>query len=186
MNSLASFNAVIRRGDFLVLDTETTGLERGEICQIALIDAQGEALLHTLVKPVGRIPSDATRIHGITNADVADAPNWGAVSAQLEPLIRGRDVVVYNAVFDRRMMQQSSEAAKLPRVEWKSLARFWCAMDAFAEAFGDWNARRASYRWQKLTTAAAYYHLPVVGAHSALGDCRMTLAVVKRMAEASA
>ncbi len=173
---------MIRRGDFLVLDTETTGLERAEICQVGLIDAQGNILLDTLVKPVGRIPPDATRIHGITNADVADAPGWAAVSAQLEPLLRERDVIIYNAVYDRKVLRQSAEAAHLPQVAWEAVVRFWCAMEAFAEVYGARSGRRTMYRWQKLTTAAQYFDLPIVDAHSALGDCRMTLAIAQKMA----
>lgn len=180
--SLEAFKAMIRRGNYLVLDTETTGLERGEIVQIAVIDAAGSVLLDTLIKPINPIPGDASRIHHIYDDDVADAPSWALISPQLEKLLTGRDVVIYNAVYDRKMMHQSAEAAGLPKTDWKSLARFWCAMETFAELYGDWNEYRQSYRWQKLTTAASYYRLPVVDAHSALGDCLMTLAVVKRMA----
>jgi DNA polymerase-3 subunit epsilon len=180
--SLEAFKAMIRRGDFVVLDTETTGLDNGEICQIAVIDARGVVLLDTLVKPVGRIPADATRIHGITDSHVANAPSWAEVSAQLEKLLTGRDVVIYNATYDRKMMHKSAEAAKLPKTDWKQLARFWCAMEAFAEVYGDWNDYRGNYRWQKLTTAASYYHVPTNNAHSALGDCKMTLAVCRHMA----
>lgn len=180
--SLEAFKRMIQRGNYVVLDTETTGLERGEIVQIAVIDPTGNVLLDTLVKPVGRIPADAYAIHGISDADVASAPSWANVSAMLQQILTGKDVVIYNAVYDRKMMHQSAEAAGLPKVDWKQFARFWCAMEAFAEVFGDYNSYRQSYRWQKLTTAAAYYDLPTLNAHSALGDCLMTLAVCKRMA----
>jgi len=180
-NSLQAFKNMIQQGNYVVLDTETTGLERGEIVQIAVIDASGAVLLDTLVKPVNPIPPDASRIHGLYAYHVADAPTWESISAQLVPLLSGRDVVIYNAVYDRKMMHQSAEAAGLPKVDWKTLATFWCAMEAFAETYGDWNEYRGNYRWQKLVTAARYYRLPVVDAHSALGDCQMTLQVIKAM-----
>lgn len=183
-DNLQAFKAMIQRDEFVVLDTETTGLERGEIVQIAVIDAAGVTLLDTLVRPVNRIPSDAMRIHGITNAMVQDAPTWAAISEQLQTLLKGREIVVYNAVYDRKMMHQSAEAAGLPKVDWKALATFYCAMEAFAEVYGDWNDYRRSYRWQKLATAARYYRIPVTDEHSALGDCRMTLQVVKAMCRA--
>lgn len=180
---LESFKAMIRRGNYLVLDTETTGLERGEIVQIAVIDSTGNVLLETLVQPRGKIPADATRIHGIDSLTVAEAPSWALISPKLEKLLAGRDVVIYNAVYDRKMMHQSAEAAGLPKVDWKNVARFWCAMEAFAEVFGDWNDYRQSYRWKKLSDAAQYYQIADVGpAHSALGDCLTTLFVVRRMA----
>lgn len=181
--SLAAFKAMIQRGNYVILDTETTGLERGEIVQIAIIDASGNVLLDSLVKPVGKIPPEASRIHRLYPDDVAAAPTWAQISPQVEKLLTGRDVVIYNAVYDRKMMHQSAEAAGLPRVDWKVLSRFWCAMEAFAEVYGDWNEYRGNYRWQKLTAAASYYELPILDAHTALGDCLMTLAVVKKMAE---
>lgn len=180
---LEAFKAMIRRGNYLVLDTETTGLERGEIVQVAVIDATGSVLLDTLVQPRGKIPADATRIHGIDSLTVAEAPSWALISPQLQELLAGHDVVIYNAVYDRKMMHQSAEAAGLPKVDWKSFTRFWCAMEAFAEVFGDWNDYRQSYRWKKLSDAAQYYQIADVGpAHSALGDCLTTLFVVRRMA----
>ncbi len=42
---------------------------------------------------------------------------------------------------------------------------------------------RGGYRWHKLVDAARHYRIPVVDAHSALGDAKLTLAVVKAMAE---
>ena len=92
-----------------------------------------------------------------------------------------RDVIVYNATYDRRMLHQSTERAGLPKVPWKSFSEWWCAMEAFAEIYGEWNDYHGNYRWQKLTTAAHYYTISSNGAHDALADCRMTLAVVKAM-----
>lgn len=180
--SLDAFKALIRRGEFVILDTETTGLNEGEICQIALINARGEVLLDTLVKPTQPIPADATRIHGITNDDVAAAPDFRQLRPALVKLLTGRDVVVYNATYDRKMLHKSAEAAGLPHEDYKAYSRWWCAMEAFAEVYGDWNSYRQSYRWKKLVEAAAYYKLPVQDAHSALGDCRMTLQVVRHIA----
>lgn len=168
----------------LILDTETTGLHDGEICQIAVINCNGETLLNTLVKPVNGIPEGATAIHGITNEMVAAAPRWSEVVPQLMSFINGSDLVVYNALYDRRMFHQSDEAANLPRAEWRSIARWHCAMEKYAEYWGDWNDYHQSYRWQKLTDACWQQRIPDpdAPAHSALGDCLRTLALLKAMA----
>lgn len=180
---LSSFKAMIRTEDFLVLDTETTGLDqRAEICQLAVIDYNGTTLMDTLLKPVRPIPADASRIHGIYDSDVANAPTWPQVVEDLKRIVAGRNLVIYNAKYDRSMMHRSSEAWNMPKFEWKAHANFWCAMDAFSEIYGEWNDYYQSYRWQKLTVAASYYSFPVINAHSALGDCLMTLGVVMSMA----
>jgi DNA polymerase-3 subunit epsilon len=168
----------------LILDTETTGLHDGEIVQIALINSRGAVMLDTLVKPVMPIPPGATAIHGITDAMVADAPGWGEVSELLKSIIAGREVVIYNAGYDRKMMHQSAEKAGTPKIDWKELANFHCAMERYAEFWGDWNSYHQSYRWQKLTDACDQQGIPEpeAPAHSALGDCLRTLALIQVMA----
>ena len=65
--------------DYVVLDTETTGLdEDAEIVEIAIVDSTGKVLLDTLVKPSKPLPvyCEASEIHGITNEMLVNAPNW--------------------------------------------------------------------------------------------------------------
>lgn len=177
-----TFEDVIRRGNFVVLDTETTGLgSMGEICQIAIVAANGETLLSRFVKPVRGIPSDAWRIHGITEAQVESAPPWGLIRPLVINWIKGHDVVIYNAVYDRKMMHQSDDAVGLPRFEYKEIAQFYCAMEWYAEIHGEWNDYHQSYRWQRLTDAMRQNDLPISDAHNALGDCLMTLALIKHL-----
>lgn len=181
--SLKSFEHMLKSSaGYVVLDTETTGLNDGEICQIAVVSSEGETLLDTLVFPTMGIPAAATRVHGITEEMVKDAPGWADIYPKLLPILTGRNVVVWNAVYDRKMMHRSAEYARLPKTDWKQISTWWCAMEAFAELYGDWNNYHQNYRWQKLSTACAYYRLPIANAHSALGDVQMTLAVCRRMA----
>jgi DNA polymerase III subunit epsilon len=185
MTELQSLIQIIRSGDFLVLDTETTGLgSDAEICQIAIIDAQGNVLLDTLVKPVQPIPQTATAIHGITNEMVASA---GIFPADLVcSLIADKHVIIYNAGYDVPLMYQSVEALGISGdaiIDWDVMANFHCAMKAFAPIAGDWNSYRKSYRWKSLAAACSFYGIPVPeDAHSALADCLSTLAVCKAMA----
>jgi DNA polymerase III epsilon subunit-like protein len=182
MNStLNDFRAMVRGNKYVILDTETTGLQTGEVCQIAIVDAQGKTLVDTLVKPIERIPASATAIHGITNTMVTAAPTWKDVSPLIKDIVSGQHVIAYNAVFDRKMMHKSAEAAGIPKTDWKSFSTWWCAMVAFSEIFGQ-RGGRSGFRWQSLATAARYYHVPVEAQHTALADCQTTLAVVRAMA----
>ncbi len=178
----------------LFLDTETTGLHAGaEIVEITLIDSLGAPVLDTLVRPERPIPPALTRIHGIDNPMVADAPRWPEIHEQLLDVIEGRPVVVYNAEFDLRMLTLVARQHTLP---WPDVVRrsgSWtrlendtvthCAMREYARFRGEWDDRRGDWRWQKLGNAARQLGIEVIGAHRALADCRTTLAVVRAMAE---
>src|SRR5688572_29960828 len=115
MSYLDDFRKALTGKEFLVLDTETTGLYDGEIVQIAIIDSDANVLLDTLVKPVKPIPADATAIHGITDEMCKDAPVWAQITGHIESIISGKLLVVYNATFDRGMMHKSQERHNLPK-----------------------------------------------------------------------
>ena len=175
----------VKSGKYLILDVETTGLKssdhRPEICQIAIIDQDGNALMYTTVKPKGNIQESASRVHGITNERVKDAPTLPELLPRLISILKDQNVLVYNAKFDREQLYLSVEAWGLPRVAWGELARWFCVMEAFAPIYGEWQPRYGSYKWQKLSTAATHYGLTAYPAHDALGDTQATLSVVKEM-----
>lgn len=178
---------MIKAGGYLVLDTETTGLDgRAEICQIAIVDSRGKTLLDTLVKPSSHIPESASRIHGITDMDVKSAPTWYDIQGEVLGIIKDKAVIVYNADFDKRMLMQSSKAVKSALVPewilWDECAYWLCAMKAFAFIYGDYNNYHGNYKWQPLAVAASYYGIEQRKAHTALDDCLTTLAVVQAMA----
>jgi DNA polymerase-3 subunit epsilon len=184
MSHLQNFRNALAGKDFLVLDTETTGLYEGEIVQIAIINSAGETLLNTLVKPVYSIPAEATDIHKITDDMCDNSPTWIDLAPKIKQLLEGKLLVVYNAVYDRKMMHQTAERHGLPKVEWKEICEWHCAMEAFAEFYGDYNRYRGSYRWQKLVIAARHCGVAYEDAHNALVDCQMALGVTKHMLKA--
>lgn len=171
----------------ITLDTETTGLDGGaEVVEISMIDAHGQILLDTLVKPSKPIPEEATNIHGITNDMVASAPSWADIHDDVVGIMAGRTVVVYNAAFDTRLMVQSAQtvlsADKIQELE-GAMSGVVCAMLKYAEFYGDWNEQRGNYRWQRLEAAARQQGVTVDGtAHRALCDVKTTLGVVRSVA----
>ncbi len=157
--------------DWVVLDTETTGLgENDEIVQIAIIDHEGKELLNSYVKPVRKsIPRDATAIHGIKIKDVENAPTMADLLPRIKKICSGKTIVTYNAAFDSRLLQQSIAKRKLYG---SFRASFECAMINFATYKGE-PGRNGEYKWQKLEG----------GDHTAIGDCRATYALLKSIAD---
>ena len=89
--------------EYVVFDTEATYrvAHYAEIIEIAAIRyASGKEVdrFETLVKPKRRIPKDATKINGITNADVEDAPMWEDVQDKFFEFIGDLPLVGHNVL----------------------------------------------------------------------------------------
>jgi DNA polymerase-3 subunit epsilon len=172
-DSIAWAKSVLEQPErYVILDTETTGVTSfDEVIQIGVIDPLGTVLLDHLVKPARKkqISSEAMAIHRITMAMLANKPLYSQIAGMLESVVRGRTVITYNAEFDRRLLMQSAEFAGgfVPPEPWE------CAMLQYSQFVGDWDTYRNAYRWQKLWG----------GDHTAVGDCRATLARITEMAE---
>ena len=180
MSYLEEFCEALRGQKFLVLDTETTGLQEGEICEIAIINSEWETLLNTRVKTKLPIPKEATAIHGINDALVNDCLQWPEIQEIVLGLTKSQNVIVYNAVYDRRMMHQSDRLWGLMPAAYKEQSSYFCCMEAYAEFYGAWNSFRGSYTWQSLAKAFKLVtRQEHEGAHSALKDCHATLAVTR-------
>lgn len=169
--------------NFYVLDTETTGLgERDEIIQIGIVDADGNAVLDQLIKPSIPIPPGAARVHGITDDDVINSPIFSSLYIKLSSLLAGETVIAYNMDFDWRMLQQTVARYRLPDIR---IGKRDCAMKQYAKYKGKRSGQGRGYVWHKLTSALAQESIAVEDAHNALGDARMTLELVRKMASSS-
>jgi len=158
--------------DWVILDTETTGLAyNDEIVQVAILGHDGETLMDTLVRPTQPISPESTALHGITDADVMGAPLFPEVFAHIQEVVAGKTVVIYNAAFDLRLIRQS-----LAKYQGSNIGieeeQAECAMLWYSAWVGE-SWPQGGYKWQKL----------VGGDHTALGDCRATYRVIERMAE---
>lgn len=90
---------------YAVIDLETTGFSpiNDRVVEMACVLIHDRAIAgtwSTLVNPRIPIPSYATRVHGITDADVAHAPSFMRAQLQLFNLCLGAIVVAHNAKFD--------------------------------------------------------------------------------------
>ncbi|QIR86827.1 3'-5' exonuclease [Paracoccus sp. AK26] len=98
----------------VVFDTETTGLDiaSDRIVQIAgLRLARGRLTgerFETLVNPGRPIPSGSTKIHGITDEMVADAPDMTTALAAFHHFVEDAVLVAHNAPFDMGMLRRAS------------------------------------------------------------------------------
>ena len=165
---------------FYVLDTETTGLgKHDEIVQIGIVDKKGDMAMDELIKPTISIPPGASKVHGIYDRHVENAPYFKDIYAELSKLLAGQLVIAYNMKFDRRMIQQSGANYRLPEIP----MNWGCVMIQYAQYRGQRRKGWRGYKWHRLGNAVDQEGLKVKDAHSALGDALMTLALIQKMAE---
>lgn len=165
--------------NFYVIDTETSGIGKSdEVVQIGVIDKHGDVILDTLLKPTKPLSQKVISIHGITNEQLATAPQLADLYTTLSIKLAGIPLIAYNMDFDWRLLQQTFAIHKLPI--FRSGKRH-CAMKSYAKYCGV--RSKYGYKWHKLSMAASYENIQVKDAHTALGDVRMTLALLQKIAE---
>ncbi|HQT40419.1 MAG TPA: DNA polymerase III subunit epsilon, partial [Acidocella sp.] len=91
----------------VLFDTETTGLDplTGdrviEIAAIELInDLPTENQFHALIDPERDIPTESTRVHGITNFHVEGKPKFADIADKMLEFFGDSKLVAHNAPFD--------------------------------------------------------------------------------------
>lgn len=174
-------SSLIMEENYIVIDTETTGLNAAEdeLLQVSIIDNEGAVLFDSYIKPTQHTEwAEAERINHISPDMVADSPTIEEVISEINDILKRYDKIVgYNVRFDADFLKHNG-------AEFLNTAEYADAMKMFAPIYGEWNDQRGSYKWQKLTTAAGYYGYNWSvheEAHNSLGDCYATLFVYNKI-----
>ncbi|OGC09318.1 hypothetical protein A3F86_00500 [candidate division WOR-1 bacterium RIFCSPLOWO2_12_FULL_45_9] len=155
--------------DYVILDLETTGLEPTihEITEIGAIKTKGTEitdLYSTLIKPKEKITPEITRLTGIDNDMVADAPSLETSLPKFLDYIGDAVLIAHNADFDVAFLKAQIKrfnnqqeltnavlcSVKLSRLLLPGLANY------------------------KLHTVAAHLGFKVEKRHRAIGDVELT------------
>jgi CBS domain-containing protein len=166
-----------------VIDTETTGLE---VASARVIEVGGVWIEHgrldetklfeRLVDPGTPIPPQSSAIHGIFDRDMAGAPPFAEVAAELAGWIGGAVVLGYAVGFDLEVLKREHERAGLrwqpPRaLDLRDLVRL------LDPALPD----------HSIETLASWLGIELRDRHRALGDARaaaqLFLALIPRLGE---
>jgi DNA polymerase III epsilon subunit-like protein len=85
---------------FWVIDVEGNGASPPEIIELAMVEVAKLSITgnqrHWLIKPAQSITSGASRIHGLTDADVVNAPQMDDIADAILPWIEDTPIVGHN------------------------------------------------------------------------------------------
>jgi DNA polymerase-3 subunit epsilon len=92
---------------YIILDTETTGLEvlQGhriiEIGAVLINDRKkSKEHFHTYLNPSRLIDEEASKVHGIMNEDLLNKPSFDEIAEEFLEFVDGSTLVIHNAAFD--------------------------------------------------------------------------------------
>ncbi len=153
----------------VVLDSETTGLDTTsdrmiELAAVRIADGQiTDDVFEKFVKPDIPIPPRSTEIHSITDADVADAAEFGSVMADFANWAEHDVVIGYSIGFDLAIMSAEHQRGEIhwtpPRtIDVRHLIKI-CAPNLPQDS---------------LEVAAEWLGVHITGRHRALGDAQAT------------
>jgi DNA polymerase-3 subunit epsilon len=162
------------------IETDSANPAVARIVQIAIIRLHPDGTRDsyaTLVNPGVPIPADATAIHGITNEMVKDAPTWAQLAPKLIRAFQGADVLGYNAArFDLEVLRH-----EFTRVGVNLATPDGEPPQRVIDPYVIWQKKQ-----QRRLADAVQHFLGVehTGAHDALADIEITLAVFEAQLQA--
>ena len=108
---------------YVVLDTETTGLEVRQghrIIEVGCIEVNGrnvtETYFHEYVNPEREVDEGAFQVHGISNDMLADKPKFAQIAKSFVDFIRGSTLIIHNASFDIGFLDAELERLDMGKV----------------------------------------------------------------------
>lgn len=158
-------------------DLETTGINvaKDRIVEISILkvfpDGREEEYTQR-INPTVPIPAETTAVHGITDADVADAPTFAQKASEIHNLIKDSDLAGFNSNrFDIPLL-----AEELLR----------CDIDFDMKNRNAIDVQNIFHKMEQRTLVAAYKFYcdkDLTNAHSAAADTKATYEVLKSQLE---
>ena len=160
--------------DWVLVDIETTGGKPGrdEIIEIAVQRFhQGEWVQswQQLIRPHRTIPPWITRLTGISNAMVAEAPFFEDIAEDLAALLADKVFVAHNARFDYGFIKHQF---KQVGIDWR--ATTLCTVKLSRQLFPE-------HKRHGLDQLVTRYQLPQVDRHRAMGDVELVAAFLAQL-----
>ncbi len=167
--------------DYVVFDLETTGVSvyKDDIIEISALKVRGGEVIDTfstLVNPDRPIPYGATRVNGITDDMVADAPYLKDVLGDFLTFIGDYVLVGHNIQsFDLNFIYDAAHDLYGTYVENDYIDTLYMARKCLPKL-----------SHHKLVDLAEYFHISSEGAHRALNDCFMNQKCYEEMGKMQA
>lgn len=165
--------------DYTVFDVETANNQRDSICSIGIIRYENKQVVYEkeiLINPEVEFNYYNTRIHGIKESDVIDAPKFPKVWDKIAKYFDGTILVAHNAKsMDLCALYRTLDRYGLPMVD----NDYICTLELAKEIF----KYDDSVDCYKLNVLSKMYDVDLLHHHDALDDTRACFEILKRFEE---
>lgn len=127
--------------DWVAIDFETANETRGSACAVGVALFKHRQCVgggRSLINPQTHFNPYNTMVHGLDVDDVASAPTFPEVWAELSPLLEGQTVVAHNLSFDLGVLRSTASRYDLPGVAFNAFCTYRMAKAAWPglESYG--------------------------------------------------
>ena len=159
---------------YAIVDIETTGgqANRDKITEIAIVLHDGVKIIdafETLINPERSVPYQITKITGISDDMVTDAPKFYEVAKQIVKMTEGAIFVAHNVRFDYGFIQE-----EFRRLGFTYIRKQLCTVQLSRKAFPGLK----SYSLGNLIT---HFRIKVKDRHRAMADVMATVEVFNKI-----
>lgn len=155
--------------DFVAIDFETANSLRSSVCSVGVVVVKNGKIheeVQTLINPLSEFHYFNTRVHGITENMVQDAPTFEEFWPQLKPYIDKQMIIAHNASFDIGVLKDSVSRCYETQPEYQYSCSYRIAKKVWPDLYN-----------HKLSTVANYLSISLKH-HDALEDARAAALIV--------
>ncbi len=159
---------------YAVVDLETTGgkASREKIIEVAIVLYDGEKIIdqwESLIHPERAISYSITRLTGITNDMVVDAPKFYEVAKKIVEMTEGAIFVAHNVRFDYQFLRE-----EFLRLGFSFSRKQLCTVRLSRQAF-------PGLKGYGLSKLIDHFNIPIAARHRAMGDTMATVDLLGRI-----
>ena len=159
---------------YAVVDLETTGgkASREKIIEIAIVLFDGEKIIdkwESLINPERSVPPNITRLTGIKDEMLLDAPKFYEVAKQVVQMTEDAIFVAHNVRFDYLFLREEFQ-----RLGYTFSRKQLCTLRLSRKAF-------PFLKGHGLSKLISHFRIPIKNRHRAMGDTLATVDLFKRI-----
>jgi len=163
--------------DFIAIDFETASNKHHSACSLGLVFVKNSKIVdqkYYLIKPPGKFVSYNTKVHGLTEKDVKNAPTWDLIWDEINALTKNTLLIAHSASFDVSVLTACCNYYGLPLPHFQYID----SIDLFRAAYPTHQKASLDYCAHLLSVKLENHHNAV---EDALACAQIAIKSIKRI-----